>query len=325
METGDLEALLNQSPVTGLAVAVIEHNSTRIAYMGELEGVSLSSETIWPVASLTKPVFAYGVLQLAQAGLLDLDRPLATYLDEPYATGDAFALMTARQALSHTTGLPNWRGTHGLQADSPPGARFSYSAEGLHYLQHVVERVVGRPIEDLLHEHLFEPLGMTHSVLVPETKETISPNLEFLLTALPVSGALSLRTTIGDYARFMHTMCAGSERVPGLLNTHWRSTMLTPQATVGGRPGLFWGLGWGLQGTAEEQSFWHWGARGIPRTMSFAVGWPPLGTAVVIFTNHAEGLSLCRDIIKTAYPGVALPAFDWLLPSQYWRPDGSLG
>jgi CubicO group peptidase (beta-lactamase class C family) len=72
--------------------------------------------------------------------------------------------VTARHVLSHSTGFPNWR-----QRPEPlipafaPGERFGYSGEGFYLLQRVVERVTGLPVERVLHEQVFGPLGMTRT------------------------------------------------------------------------------------------------------------------------------------------------------------------
>jgi len=65
---------------------------------------------VFEAASLSKPVMAYAVLKLADAGKLDLDKPLSQYLDKPYIDNDErLNLITARRVLTHTTGFPNWR------------------------------------------------------------------------------------------------------------------------------------------------------------------------------------------------------------------------
>lgn len=315
-----VESLLQNNPVTGVAVGLIDQETISSAYFGELEGEAVTADTIWPVASLTKPVFAFGVLQLIQRGLMALDQPLAApdYLRNHFFDPENHsASITARHALSHTTGLPNWRDESGIRFYAPPGSQYRYSGEGLNYLQAVVEHLNGTLTRDYLREQVFLPLGMTHTQLGIETADSLRPNLYFLLETLPANSAISLRTTLSDYLRFMNAMFE-VESSPVVAE------MLTPQAAVGERPHLSWGLGWGLQTPADGHSFWHWGARSLPQTMSFAVGWPSERKAVVIFTNHAEGLYLCRDVLQALFPAKTFPAFDWLLPAKQWRADGSI-
>lgn len=316
-----LKTLMQASPVTGLAVATLTDGTLHTTYLGTWDTVPITVETIWPVASLTKPVFSAGVLQLVQQGLLDLDRPLQAYLPQPYLNGvDFLDEITARHTLTHTSGLPNWRDSQGLRTGFRPGSHFSYSSEGLNYLQAVVEHLLQRSMADYLREYLLLPLDMPATILEAETEASLGPHLGFLATTLPANGALSLRTTLLDYARFVQAILTADTR---LLGSDMHREMLTPHISVGVFEQLHWGLGWGLQQANHEWSFWHWGARGIPRTMNVAVGWPDRHEAIIIFTNHADGLDLCRKIIQATFPGRALPAFDWLLPARDWRADGS--
>lgn len=320
MVQGIVQSLLQNSPVTGVAVGLIDQENISSAYVGELEGEAVTADTIWPVASLTKPVFAFGVLQLVERGLLALDQPLAAseglrqHLFDPE---NHSASITARHALSHTTGLPNWRDESGLRFHAAPGSHYHYSGEGLNYLQSVVEHHISQPVTDYLREQVFSPLGMNQTELGTETADSLRPNLYFLLDTLPANSAISLRTTTVDYLRFMQAMFE-VESSPVVAE------MLKPQTAVGVRPHLHWGLGWGLQTPADGHSIWHWGARSLPQTMSFAVGWPSERKVAVIFTNHAEGLYLCRDVLQALFPEKSFPAFDWLLPAKQWRADGSI-
>jgi CubicO group peptidase (beta-lactamase class C family) len=105
--------LLQQHRVPGAAVAVIDaHGLTSVVAAGtrgDGRG-SVDDNTVFAAASLSKPVFAAGVMALADAGLLELDRPLGEYVTEPYLADDERAAsITARMVLSHTTGFPNWR------------------------------------------------------------------------------------------------------------------------------------------------------------------------------------------------------------------------
>ncbi len=123
--------------------------------------------TVFEAASLGKPLFAYQVLRLVDAGLLGLDHPLYDYLPMPEADNVEMRKVTVRHVLSHTTGLPNWRQEPGpLEPGGEPGTEFSYSGEGFFYLQRVVEKVTGRPVARLMAEEVFKPLGMTESSYV---------------------------------------------------------------------------------------------------------------------------------------------------------------
>lgn len=304
-------------------MAVIDEGQITTSWNGELLDQPLTSETVWPVASLTKPVFVYGILQLVQRGIIELDRPLQEYLPTPWQEGiPELPLITAHHTMTHSTGFPNWRDDKGLRASFHPGEMFSYSSEGLNYLQAVAEHLFGIPMSEYLQQNVFLPFGMTQTELAEETAETIPPFSAFLLNTLPANSALSLRGTIGDYARFVQAMFDPTIGGEHYLSEAMLKEMLRPQIAVGVQPHLHWGLGWGLQ-TSDDQSFWHWGARSIPTAMNFAMGWPARKQGVVIFTNHREGLHLARDIIRSVFPERSLPAFDWLLPAKNWRPDGS--
>jgi CubicO group peptidase (beta-lactamase class C family) len=119
---------------------------------------------VFEAASLGKPLFAYAVLKLVDAGVLDLDRPLHDYFASPEADTPRMRRVTARHVLTHTSGLPNWRHQPGpLAPVTEPGETYAYSGEAFFYLQRVVERVTGRPIARLLREEVLQPLGMTES------------------------------------------------------------------------------------------------------------------------------------------------------------------
>ena len=115
--------------------------------------------TLFEAASITKPVFAYVVLRLADRNLIDLDKPLFEYLPfEQLSKYPEYKKMTARHVLIHRSGLPNW----GIDMINEPGEKYGYSGEGFEYLKRVVVHITGKTIEQLLDEELISPLGLHH-------------------------------------------------------------------------------------------------------------------------------------------------------------------
>lgn len=119
----------------------------------------VDENTLFEAASITKPVFAFVVLRLADRGLINLDKPLHEYLPfEQLENYPEYKSMTARHVLIHRSGLPNW----GIEMINIPGEKYGYSGEGFEYLKRVVVEITGKPIEQLLMEELIEPNGLYH-------------------------------------------------------------------------------------------------------------------------------------------------------------------
>jgi len=165
-----LPRLLELAEVPGLALGGV--HAGRIWTQGfgraSLNPLAVvSSDTVFEAVSLGKPVCAYAALQLVDAGLLDLDRPVYDYVPSPEADNPLMRRVTTRHILSHTTGLPNWREQPGpLVPESEPGTRFTYSGEGYFYLQRVMERLTRVPFARLMRERVLDPLGMRTSSYV---------------------------------------------------------------------------------------------------------------------------------------------------------------
>jgi CubicO group peptidase (beta-lactamase class C family) len=159
--------------VPGLVFGIIENRQlTSIQPVGVKDSEtkeSITENTLFEAASLSKPVLTYGVLSLHQEGKFDLDKPLHDYL--PLSEADdapQLKQITARQALTHTTGLQNWRNNAEgkFKFAFNPGMDFSYSGEGFFYLQRVMEQITGQSIEAFLRERVLRPLGMESGTLI---------------------------------------------------------------------------------------------------------------------------------------------------------------
>ncbi|SMB90458.1 beta-lactamase [Hymenobacter roseosalivarius DSM 11622] len=226
-------ALMDSAKVPGLALAILDNNKVRyvkaFGYRSVEQKSPLEPQTAMYAASFSKAVFAYLVMQLMQDGLLDLDKPLHEYLAKPLpevagyedlAADDRWKQLTARMALTHTTGLPNWRWLEPdekLRFKFAPGAQYWYSGEGLQLLQVVLEHITQKGLVQLSEERVFKPLGMARTSYVwqPVFEENHAVGYLEDGTVLPkkkrkkAGAAGSMETTIADYATFVAAVMQG--------------------------------------------------------------------------------------------------------------------
>ena len=323
-----LSQLMNEALVPGASLAIIRDG--RIAEVVSCgvrhsrSPLSVDENTVFDAASLSKPIFAQVVLQLVDQGQLTLDTLLVDQLAGYIANDPRASSISVAHALSHSSGLPNWRSLeHPLRTYFSPGERFSYSGEGFLYLQRVVEALTGEPLEGLAQKLVFEPLGMTRSSFVWERRFEANRAYGHDVFGTPALGnkpgeanaAWSLQTCAVDYARFLIGALEGTRLRPAttqlalapriqVKHRGIESLGLSPEVAT---TGVAWGLGWGLEPGAG--TFFHWGANG-PFT-AFTIGSLQDRSAFVIFTNGASGLSIMPEIVAHISSGER-PSLVWL-------------
>jgi CubicO group peptidase (beta-lactamase class C family) len=172
--------------VPGLALAVARDGRLVLNEAWGWTGLAPESppatpETVWLIASVTKPVVCTGICLLLERGELALDDPVSRRL--PEFDGADRAGVTLRHLLTHTSGLPDMlpenralRQAHAPLEEFvrqtcktpllfPPGTEIRYQSTGIALLGAVIERVSGVPCRDFLRRELFEPLGMESCAL----------------------------------------------------------------------------------------------------------------------------------------------------------------
>jgi CubicO group peptidase (beta-lactamase class C family) len=157
--------------VPGVGIAVVERG--RLAWsrgFGLLQAgqdARVDDATLFEVASMSKPVFAYAVLLLVDRGVLALDSPVVAYHRPAYLAEHPWIdRITVRDVLRHSTGLPNWRKDPEKEKLMPvvePGTRIDYSGEAFVWLQLAVEAVTGESLDQTMRRLLFSPAGMRDS------------------------------------------------------------------------------------------------------------------------------------------------------------------
>lgn len=167
----DLPRQMQALGVPGIGIAVVEQG--RLAWsrgFGLLQAgqdARVDDATLFEVASMSKPVFAYAVLLLVDRGVLALDSPVVAYHRPAYLAEHPWIdRITVRDVLRHSTGLPNWRKDPDKEKLMPvvePGTRIDYSGEAFVWLQLAVEAVTGESLDQTMRRLLFAPAGMRDS------------------------------------------------------------------------------------------------------------------------------------------------------------------
>ena len=319
----DIPSLMQKAHIPGLSIALIHDG--KLAWTGSYGVMNADTKkpvtpsTVFEAASLSKCVFAYGVLKLVDEGKLNLDIPLTKYLGNNYGVTDRrINLITARHVLTHSSGFPDWREldhTKTLRIHFNPGEKWSYSGEGFVYLSKVVEKITGMPFEDYMQQAVLKPLGMVSSSYVwlaryGSIKSWRHDNFGKVTgrtdksSAVPTAvngqqaiAAASLTTNAADYAKFIIAMLNGT----GLEKKTWEQ-MLIPQIRVTDKyPQLAWGFGVGLETMPDGTWFWHWGDNGDAK--AFYMASVSRKDAVVYFANSRSGLSIAAGILNDAVGG----------------------
>lgn len=183
-----LDRLRQTHHVPGATLAVLTGGKIHELASGILHtgtGVEATTDSVFQLGSLAKTYTATLVMQLVDAGKLDLDAPVREVLaDFTVADEEASRTITPRQLLSHTSGLTcdftfdSGRGddclklyvdaAKGVALDCPSGSACSYSSLGFNVLGRMIEVITGTTWDQALKDLLLAPLGVTHTMTLPE-------------------------------------------------------------------------------------------------------------------------------------------------------------
>ena len=228
-----IDKLMKNASVTGMAISIFNDGNPVyrkvFGYKNTLTKAPLQTNTNFYGASLSKAVFAVLVMKLVEEKIISLDKPLQEYLPQPvydYGKGSSwnedftslkdeplYKKITARHCLSHSSGFANWRWyehDQKLHVHFEPGSQYSYSGEGLCYLQFVIEKITGKTLNGLMKEKLFGPIGMKNTSYTWQPEYEANYCLGHDTTGNPYQkdkdnaprSASTLETTADDYTLF---------------------------------------------------------------------------------------------------------------------------
>jgi CubicO group peptidase (beta-lactamase class C family) len=223
-------------------------------------GVRATEDTVYEIASATKPFTACAVLKLVEAGKLSLDDPVSKYLP---GVPEGKRAITVRHLLAHTSGMPRSatggrgpdlesavRAYLGAPAARAPGEEFEYWNGGYALLAGIVERASGMSYTDFCRENLFRPAGLRNTGFTgDEALERQAVGYDGDGRVRPAAGHPygeygwqyrgmgGVVTSVADLWRFLEAYDAGK-----ILSAESRRLMETPVTKN-------YGLGWGMAET----------------------------------------------------------------------------
>ncbi len=301
-----INAEMQKLHVPGVAVAVIKDGKVIKSKGYGLANVetntTVTTETVFKIGSISKPIIAMGIMLLVEEGKISLDDKVSKYLE---GTPETWKDITVRHLLSHTSGIireaPGFDPAK-IQADadviktayqSPmvfkPGEKYQYCNVGYFALAEIIRKVSGKPWSDFLTERIFKPFGMnstrttTFADIIPNRANGYSfinnklSNSEVYLALRPSGAFLS---TISDLIKLENAL-NGKD----FLKPETRKLMWTPFKFNDGKDSIY-GLGWMVTQTNGVKFIGHGGS--LTGFRSFYGRFVDDGLTVIVLTNLGE-------------------------------------
>ncbi|MGD8497102.1 MAG: serine hydrolase [Gemmatimonadales bacterium] len=313
----------------GGVVAVVRDGEVAFARaygMADLTfGIPMTTETRNNIGSTSKQFTAFAVLLLAKEGRLSLDDDVRDYIED---LPDFAETVTIRNLLTHTSGYREFLNEAAMggrnlgegdyidrdeiiefiqrqpELQNSPGAEFNYNNSGFALASMIVERVTDTPFATWMREHVFLPLGMTHTSIRTERSEIVpggsrgygrddEGGYRELMDLAGAMGAGGIYTTVADMAKWMGNLQTGAYGGRDLINQMTTRNVLTNGDTTSYGLGLFIDEDHGLR------RIQHGGADNAHR--STFVFYPEIETGILVETNYANTDASLAGAITEAF------------------------
>lgn len=279
-----MEEFVRQGQLSGAVTLVARQGRVvHLAAVGQADIEThrpMTTDALFAVASMTKPITATAVMILVDEGKVSLDDPASKFIPEfkqaALPAGPPQRPITVRDLLTHTSGVVGDQRNEGTLAETAvkmaarplgfePGTKWQYSP-GLSICGRIVEVASGQPFEDFLAARIFRPLKMVDTTFFPSPDQQqriarlyqpgkegapLAPATHWISdlspgrTANPSGGLFS---TAHDMFRFYQAILNGGEldgaRIVSSQSVQEMTRPQTGELQVGFTPGNAWGLGW---------------------------------------------------------------------------------
>jgi len=338
-----IEKEVREKKLVGFAVGIVKNGKVIYAKgfgTAKLGGnKSITPQSLFHTASLTKPFVATAILQLVERGKIDLDAPAIKYVSYFRLKDDRYATITIRQMLSHTSGMPDVKGNEDYNWDKPeydigaleryvrsldtlslisvPGEKFEYSNIAYEVLGDVIAKASGMSFEDYVQKNILKPLGMKRSTLLVRQSDAnllVSPHVRNKATGktevskiFPYNRAhapsSTLYSSIEDMNRWaMANLNRGELNGRRILKAASYDLLWNPVASVGEIPTFPAGMKIGL-----SWAIWDNKGRRMIEHRGADVGFrsylllaPDDSFSIAVLSNDAGANSSMLDIVKLA-------------------------
>lgn len=306
-----IEKTMREQRIPGLQVAVVKDGRIVLSQSYGLANVEnrqpVTATTRFPINSATKSFTGVAMMQLAEAGRVDLQAPVSRYLDDLPA---AWRAIRVRQLLAHTSGLPDIVDEQGLVGGGSEaqawallkarpmqaaiGERFAYNQANYALLARIIARQAGMPYERYLEQRQFAPAKMERATFgdsydlvadaatmysyfprkndPPGQPERLSHWFYDIPQGLWAGGGLL--TSADEVARWMAALTQGRLIGPASVRGMW-----TPEKLNSGADGA-WAAGWPVLGSPGDRQ-----VAGIGGARAAFVVYPEDRLAIVVLTN----------------------------------------
>lgn len=347
--------------IPGLALALVDGD--QIVHLGgygkaDQSGRPVTPQTPFVLASVSKPITALAIMQLVEAGKVELDAPVQRYLPT-FRIADPVAAqqITVRHLLQHTSSIPeqgcqnNRFGTKSLaefvaalqtiELDAPVGARHFYCSGNYNVLGRIVEVVAGQSFADYIQQQIFTPLDMRHSFTTEPAarQDGLAQGYRWLFGVpvpadypydVPQAPSGFLIASAEDMAHFLIAQLNGGRYGSAtVLSPQGIAAMHAPGVPIGPGQGKY-GLGWVTRALGGVPTVQHTGDHPNVHTLIFIE--PATQRGAVLLVN-AQNMLASGGAFKEIEAGVArllagqepAPASSLSLPSLYLIIDVVLG
>lgn len=325
---------MNRLGIPGMALGIVQGD--RIVHLrgfgvADKTGRPVTVQTPFRIGSITKSFTALAIMQLVEAGKIELDAPVQRNLPWFRAADEAAAArITVRQLLNQTSGFSTlagnayWGSQDGLEAavrhlrtvelSQPVGAGFQYSNINYSIAGLIVEAASGQPYADYIAKHIFAPLAMRHSftATAPSLADGLAMGHLYSIGRMVADIGVEppaylpagfVSASVEDMSHFaVAQLNGGRYGNAAVLSKNGIAQLHHPAIPVGaiyaGLKDTYYGMGWVIGPVNATPAIWHNGDTGRYHAMLIMA--PDRGTGIVLLANASglEYLVAVDDIAK---------------------------